>query len=88
MGRRIGRWTYDGTSNQYGIAGWHLDGGPIVLDFMPGHHGCCNGGPGRCGAYLLYGWPGREHEPVDRYLRGAMDWVESQVGPSRNEGSE
>jgi hypothetical protein len=80
VSRRIGRWVYNSDSTYYGEAGWHLDGGPIVLDFMPGHHGCCNGGPRCCrGTYLLYGWPGRLHEPVATHLRAAMQWVEDEL---------
>jgi hypothetical protein len=34
--RRLGRWSYDNTSTLPGVAGWHLDGSPVVIDFMPG----------------------------------------------------
>jgi hypothetical protein len=75
--RRRGRWTYDATDNHYGEAGWHLDGTPIVIDFMPGDHQCCNGGRGCChGSYLLYGWPGREHEAIATHVDFAMECVE------------
>jgi hypothetical protein len=78
MSRRIGRWAYNSDSTQYGEAGWRLDGTPVVIDYMPGCQGGCNPG-GRCGGYLLYGWPGRwEGEQVDRYLRGAMEQIEQE----------
>lgn len=80
MSRRMGRWVYNSDSTLYGEAGWHLDGSPVVLDFMPGHHGCCDGGPRCChGCYLIYGLPGyTDSEPVDRYLAGAMEWAEKE----------
>jgi hypothetical protein len=79
MSRRIGRWAYDSTGTLPGDAGWHLDGGPVVLDFFRGNHQCCIGGPRCCrGCYLLAGWPGREHEPVSLYLRDAMEIVERE----------
>jgi hypothetical protein len=78
--KRIGRWVYNSDSTLYGEAGWHLDGGPVVLDFMPGNHSCCIGGPRCChGCYLLYGWPGREHEPVAMHLRSAMQCIEEEL---------
>jgi hypothetical protein len=50
-----------------------------VIDLMPGNHGCCNGGRDCCrGSYLLYNWPGREHEPVSRYVDSAMEYVERE----------
>jgi hypothetical protein len=77
MTRHIGRWTYNSDSGLYGEAGWHLDGTPLVIDFMPGNHQCCNGGPRCCrGCYLLYGWPGQEHEPVATHVGYAMECVE------------
>jgi hypothetical protein len=77
MSRRIGNWVYNSDSTLYGEAGWHLDGSPLVIDFMPGHHGCCNGSPRCCrGTYLLYNWPGREHEPLATHLRWAMEVAE------------
>jgi hypothetical protein len=54
MSRRIGRWVYDDRDFDYGNAGWHLDGSPLVIDFMPGMTDC---EPGR-GMYLGYNWPG------------------------------
>jgi len=75
--RRRGRWTYNSDSAMYGEAGWHLDGTPLVIDFMPGDHQCCNGGPNCCrGCYLLYGWPGNGHEPVGTHVDYAMECVE------------
>ena len=79
----IGRWTLSDTSTRYGVAGWHLDGGPIVLDWMPAcdegcgpdtwgdeHYDCC---------WSLYGWPGREEaEPIDKYLPTAMEQIERE----------
>jgi hypothetical protein len=88
VGRRIGRWVYDDSDGEYGNAGWHLDGSPVVIDFMPGNHQCCIGGPRCCrGCYLLYNWPGNlpfcgapppvgDCEPVALYLRDAMGVVE------------
>lgn len=79
MGRRIGRWVYDDSDRHWGAAGWHLDGSPVVIDFMPGDHSCCNGGRRCCrGCYLLYNWPhySREHEPVATHLADAMELVE------------
>jgi hypothetical protein len=74
---RRGRWTYDGTTGLYGEAGWHLDGTPLVIDFMPGNHQCCNGGPRCCkGCYLLYGWRGNEHEPMGTHVDYAMEVAE------------
>jgi hypothetical protein len=86
MSRRIGRWTYDNTSTRYGVAGWHLDDSPLVIDFMPGsrtHQNC----PDCAGEYQLYNWPPGlpfdgtappvfDHQPVARYLRDAMEIVE------------
>lgn len=78
--RRIGRWIYNADDGLPGEPGWHLDGGPVVLDFMPGHHGCCNGGSRCCrGCYLLSGWPERYFEPAGRYLRDAMEWAEREL---------
>jgi hypothetical protein len=71
---RRGRWTYNSDSLRYGEAGWHLDGSPLVLDFMPGYTDC---GPSR-GMYLLYNWAGREHEPVSTHARHAMETAESE----------
>jgi hypothetical protein len=73
--RRIGRWAYDGNEPR---PGWHLDGSPVVLDYDDKSHACCMGAAGcRGGAYLLSGFPGRhDWEPVDQYLRGAMEWAE------------
>jgi hypothetical protein len=93
MTRRIGRWVYNSTSTRYGEAGWNLmdsrgrDGKPIVIDFMPGDHSCCIGGPRCCrGCYQLHNWPRGipfgcqqdvwDHEPVSLYLRDAMKEVE------------
>ena len=74
MSRRIGRWIYNGSGP---LPGWHLEDSPVVLDFDPSSHACCIGGPGcRGGAYILYGWPGRDHEPVSSDLRSAMEWAE------------
>jgi hypothetical protein len=81
VSKRIGRWVYNSTSTRYGIAGWHLDDSPVVIDFMPGR-----GWDGK-GEYQLYNWPagtpfGQErpavfdHEPLARYLRDAMQEVE------------
>ena len=81
MTERAGRWVLDDESARYGEAGWHLDGGPIVLDWMPAcEEGCEPGSSGRehyeC-CWALYGWPGRpEAKPVDRYLTAAMAWIE------------
>jgi hypothetical protein len=84
MSEIIGRWTLNDASTLYGEAGWHLDGGPIVLDWMPAceegceegtidddeHYDCC---------WSLYGWPGRlEADPVGRYLPEAMRQVERE----------
>ena len=69
--RRRGRWTYDTGSNRYGVAGWHLDGTPLVIDFMPGH------GWDSKGEYQLYNDPCyHDHEPLDRYMDGAMRQAE------------
>jgi len=69
--RRRDRWTYNSDSSQYGEAGWHLDGTPLVLDFMPGH-----GWDGK-GEYQLYNDPCLiNHTSVDRYMDGAMRWTE------------
>ena len=57
MSRRIGRWTYNSDSTYYGEAGWHLDGGPVVLDFMPGLPAECPHSPPCRGEYQLHGWP-------------------------------
>jgi hypothetical protein len=74
VSKRIGRWTYDGSEP---LPGWHLDNSPVVLDFDPGSHSCCDGGPGcRGGAYILYEWKGREYEPISGDLRSAMEWAE------------
>jgi len=82
--RRIGRWVYNSGSTRYGEAGWNLTGSagrggkPVVIDFMPGAHDCCIGGPDCCrGNYLLYNFPGKcDDMPVARYLRDAMEEVE------------
>lgn len=78
--RRLGRWVYHDRDFGYGTAGWLLGGSPLVLDFMPGDHSCCDGGPRCCrGTYLLYNWPagraGRER-PMSRWLRYAMEEAE------------
>jgi hypothetical protein len=76
---RRGRWTYNGGEALYGIAGWHLDGTPLVIDFMPGNHQCCNGGRGCChGCYVLYNWPARSHDPVSMYVDSAMEAIEEE----------
>jgi hypothetical protein len=73
MTRRIGRWAYNSDSTLYGEAGWHLDGSPVVIDFMPGMTDC---EPGR-GLYLGYNWPGRvDGWIVSKYCREAMRIVE------------
>lgn len=57
--------------------GLHLDGGPIVIDFMPGF---TDGEPCR-GMYLIYNWPNHTHidaEPVATHLREAMRAVETE----------
>jgi hypothetical protein len=82
--RRVGRWVYNSGSSQYGEAGWNLTGSvgrggkPVVIDFMPGAHDCCIGGPDCCrGNYHLYNFPGKhDHYPVARHLRYAMEEVE------------
>ena len=92
MSRRIGRWIYNSESTRYGEAGWHLDGGPIVLDWMPAcDEGCEPGIPGAerydsehydC-CWSLYGWPDRiEAEPVSRYLPDAMAQIEQEYDES------
>jgi hypothetical protein len=64
---RRGRWTYNSRSTRYGIAGWHLDGTPLVIDFMPDH-----GWDGK-GEYQLYNDPCyHDHKSLDRYVNGAM----------------
>ena len=70
--RRRGRWTYNSDSSYYGEAGWHLDGTPVVIDFMPGYTDCA---PGR-GMYLLYNFPGRADEPLSTHVDEAMREVE------------
>jgi hypothetical protein len=72
--RRRGRWTYNSDSTRYGVAGWHLDGTPLVIDFMPGYTDC---EPSR-GMYLLYNWPGREHEPLSTHVGHAMEVAEGE----------
>jgi hypothetical protein len=81
--RQAGRWIFNGASTLYGEAGWHLNGGNIVLDWMPacgqgclpgtsdeGHADCC---------WCLYGWPGRlEATPVDKDLIAAMRQIEQE----------
>lgn len=76
--RRIGRWTYDSDSTLYGEAGWHLDGGPVVLDFMPGRPAECGHFPPCRGEYQLHGWPGREWESIACPLRDAMQIIEEE----------
>jgi hypothetical protein len=69
--RRRGRWMYNNESTRYGVAGWHLDSTPLVLDFMPGH-----GYDGR-GEYQLHNDPCfMDHEPMDHYVDGAMRLAE------------
>jgi hypothetical protein len=69
--RRRGRWTYNSDSTMYGEAGWHLDGTPLVIDFMPGH-GCDSKGE-----YQIYNDPCYwDHDPLDRYMDGAMRLAE------------
>jgi hypothetical protein len=78
MSRHWGRWTYNSDSIQYGEAGWHLNGTPLVLDFMPGRSGECPH-TGRCrGSYLLYGDPcwHLHTASVGCFLRDAMRWTE------------
>jgi hypothetical protein len=71
VGKRIGRWVYDDTDNHYGVAGWHLDGTPLVIDFMPDH-----GWDGK-GEYQLYNDPCyHDHHPLDHYVDEAMQEVE------------
>ena len=83
MSERIGRWTLNDESADCGEAGWHLDAGPIVLDWMPAcEEGCEPGTPGEehydC-CWSLYGWPGRlEADPVDRDLEAAMRRIEEE----------
>ena len=73
--RRIGRWTYNTESTLYGEAGWHLDGSPVVIDFMPG---MTDGEPGR-GLYLGYNWPGRaDGWIISKHCREAMRLVEEK----------
>ena len=79
----LGRWTLNTDSTRYGVAGWHLDDGPIALDWMPAcDKGCEPGapGPGHCDCcWSLFGWPGRiEAEPVDRDLLTAMAQIEDE----------
>ena len=84
---RRGRWTYDSTTTYYGAAGWHLDGTPIVIDFMPGYIDC---EPSR-GMYLLYNWPGKiDGEPIATQVDRAMeiiedDWDKACVAASIND---
>lgn len=69
--RRRGRWTWNTDSIKYGEAGWHLDGTPLVIDFMPGH------GYDNKGEYQIYNDPCVDnHTGLDRYMVGAMEWAE------------
>lgn len=81
--RQAGRWTLNSTSTLYGEAGWHLDGGHIVLDWMPScEEGCPPGTRGEEHAdccWCLYGWPGQfAAKPVDKDLAAAMRQVEQE----------
>jgi uncharacterized protein (DUF2237 family) len=78
VSRRFGRWTYNSNSTRYGEAGWHLEGGPVVIDFMPDHYSQCPHFPHCRGEYQLHGWPGREWESVACRLREAMDVIEQE----------
>jgi hypothetical protein len=86
--RRWGRWAYDNTSTLYGVAGWHLDGSPVVIDFMPG---VTDGEPGR-GLYLGYNWPGRDDGWfISKYCAEAMrltgrEWDESPFAVTQAPG--
>jgi hypothetical protein len=75
-GTRIGRWVFSEESIQYGEAGWHLDGSPVVIDFMPDAE---DYGSGIEGCFLGYNWPGR-HDcwEVSMYLAEAMSIVEQE----------
>lgn len=61
--RRVGRWTYgDHGGYRYG---WRLDDTPIVIDREIRDEPC----------YVVVG--GRlAHQPIDRYMQGAMKWIE------------
>lgn len=77
MSRRLGRWAYNSESTRYGVAGWHLDGSPVVIDFMPGF---TDGAPAR-GMYLVYNWPNSAHidaDPVATHVQDAMRAIERE----------
>jgi hypothetical protein len=74
---RRGRWAY--VSHQYNGPVWRLDGTTLDLEHDPNCHACCIGGDRCNGAWVLY-TDGNYTEPVDEYLSGAMDWVESHQG--------
>lgn len=76
--RRRGRWTYNSESTRYGEAGWHLDGTPYVLDFMPGRPSECGHYPPCRGEYQLHNWPGREWGSVACGMTDAMRVLERE----------
>lgn len=66
---RRGRWTY---GNHTGLnPGWRLDGTNLVLDFDP-----LSQAAGVRGCWTLW-INGVEQEPIDHYLDGAMEFIES-----------
>ena len=89
MSRRIGRWVCNSESTRYGEAGWHLDNGPVVIDFMPGVPAACHHRPPHRGEYQLHNWPqdlpfaGSESPVLDHHsvacsLRDAMRVAEEE----------